>query len=98
MSMISQESPVYRFGAFVLQPAERRLSHDDNAIALTPKALDTLLLLVARAGHVVSKDELMAALWPGRFVTEANLTKHIWTLRKALGESEEGARYIETVS
>ncbi|HEX9158798.1 MAG TPA: transcriptional regulator, partial [Rhizomicrobium sp.] len=98
MSMISQENPVYRFSGFVLQPAERRLSRDGKAIALTPKALDTLLLLVERSGHVVTKDELMAALWPGRFVTEANLTKHIWTLRKALGESEEGGRYIETVS
>lgn len=97
-SMISQENAVYRFSGFVLQPAERRLSRNGKAIALTPKALDTLLLLVERAGHVVSKDELMGALWPGRFVTEANLTKHIWTLRKALGESEEGGRYIETVS
>ncbi|HLY06582.1 MAG TPA: transcriptional regulator [Rhizomicrobium sp.] len=96
--MIAQENPVYRFGGFELQPAERRLSRDGEPVALTPKALDTLLLLVVRAGHVVSKDELMTALWPGRFVTEANLTKHIWTLRKALGESEEGGRYIETVS
>lgn len=96
--MILQEDPVYRFGGFLLQPRERRLSRGSESIPLTPKALDTLLLLVGRAGHVISKDELMSALWPGRFVTEANLTKHIWALRKALGESEEGDRYIETVS
>ncbi|HEY2445165.1 MAG TPA: winged helix-turn-helix domain-containing protein [Rhizomicrobium sp.] len=98
MSTILQDNPVYRFAGFELQPDERRLTREGNPVALTPKVFDTLLLLVERAGHVVSKDELMAALWPGRFVTEANLTKHIWFLRKALGESEEGGRYIETVS
>ncbi|HEX3429654.1 MAG TPA: winged helix-turn-helix domain-containing protein [Rhizomicrobium sp.] len=96
--VVLQKNPVYRFGGFELQPGERRLSRDGNPVALTPKALDTLLLLVERAGHVISKDELMHVLWPGRFVTEANLTKHVWTLRKTLGESEQGGRYIETVS
>ena len=67
-------------------------------VTLTPKVFDTLVLLVERAGHVVSKDELMAALWPRGFVDESNLTKHIWLIRKALGDGEHEARYIETVA
>ena len=90
--------PVYRFGRFELEPAERRLSEAGGAaIALTPKVFDTLVLLVERAGHVVSKDELMKALWPRGYVDESNLTKHIWLIRRALGDGEEDSRFIETV-
>ena len=89
--------PVYRFAGFELDPAERRLLAQGRAITLTPKVFDTLVLLVERAGHVVSKDELMAALWPRGFVHESNLTKHIWLIRKTLGDSEQEARCIETV-
>ncbi|HEY6986151.1 MAG TPA: winged helix-turn-helix domain-containing protein, partial [Rhodanobacteraceae bacterium] len=91
------EKPIYRFGEFELDPAERRLLAHGSAIALTPKVFDTLVLLVERAGHAVSKDELMQALWPRGFVDESNLTKHIWLIRKALGDGEHEARCIETV-
>ncbi|MEO6927073.1 MAG: winged helix-turn-helix domain-containing protein, partial [Rhodanobacter sp.] len=64
-------------------------------VTLTPKVFDTLLLLVERAGHAVSKDELMAALWPRGFVHESNLTKHIWLIRKALGD--DASHFIETI-
>jgi len=67
-------------------------------VPLTPKVFDTLVLLVERAGHAVSKDELMTVLWPRGFVDESNLTKHIWLIRKALGDGEHDARYIETVA
>lgn len=97
-SMMQREDLAYRFAGFELQPGERRLVQDGQPIPLTPKVFEILQLLVERAGHVISKDELLAALWPGRFVLESNLTKHIWLLRKALGESEEGGSYIETVS
>lgn len=95
--MIQRQELAYCFAGFELQPAERRLIQGGTAIALTPKAFDILLLLVERAGHVVTKDDLMAVIWSGRSVAESNLTKHIWTLRQALGESEEGGRFIETV-
>ena len=91
-------NPVYRFKGFELEPAERRLSEAGRAIALTPKVFDTLVLLVQRAGHVVSKDELMRALWPRGYVDESNLTKHIWFIRRALGGGEQDSRFIETVS
>jgi len=95
--MSALENRVYRFAGFTLEPAERRLSEAGKPIALTPKVFDTLVLLVERAGHVVSKDELMKLLWPRGYVDESNLTKHIWLIRRALGDGEQESRFIETV-
>ena len=95
--MSATELPIYRFAGCELDPAERRLVAHGQPVTLTPKVFDTLVLLVEHAGRVVSKDELMAALWPRGFVHESNLTKHIWLIRKALGDSEHDARCIETV-
>ncbi|MGB9332293.1 MAG: winged helix-turn-helix domain-containing protein [Steroidobacteraceae bacterium] len=96
--MSGLENPVYLFKGFELEPAERRLSEAGKSIALTPKVFDTLVLLVEHAGHVVSKDELMKVLWPRGYVDESNLTKHIWFIRRALGDGEHDSRFIETVS
>ncbi|HEV2701744.1 MAG TPA: transcriptional regulator [Steroidobacteraceae bacterium] len=95
--MSALETPIYRFAGFELEPAERRLSAAGQSISLTPKVFDTLVLLVQRAGHVVSKDELMKALWPRGYVDESNLTKHIWLIRRALGTGEQDSLLIETV-
>jgi len=95
--MSALEKPIYRFKGFELEPSERRLTQGDKAIALTPKVFDTLVLLVERAGHIVSKDELMKALWPRGYVDESNLTKHIWLIRRALDDGEQDSRFIETV-
>ena len=95
--MDAPNTSVYRFTDFELQPRERRLLRSKVPVSLTPKALDLLEILVGRAGHIVSKDELLTALWPKRYVTEANLTKLIWTVRRALGEGDEGGRFIATV-
>ena len=95
--MSEYNNSVYRFGEFELEPAERRLSAAGKPVALTPKVFDTLVLLVERAGRLVSKDELMRALWPRGYVEESNLTKHIWMIRRALGDGEQGSRFIETV-
>lgn len=95
--MSAQEYGVYRFADCELDPREHRLLVRGQPVALTPKVFETLVLLVERAGHVVGKDELMAALWPRGFVHESNLTKHIWLIRRALGDDEGGDRYIETV-
>jgi DNA-binding winged helix-turn-helix (wHTH) protein/tetratricopeptide (TPR) repeat protein len=96
-SRTALEKRVYRFRDFELEPDERRLSGAGKPIALTPKVFDTLVLLVERAGHVVSKDELMRLLWPRGYVDESNLTKHIWLIRRALGEGDHDSRLIETV-
>ena len=95
--MAELEDLVYRFNSFELEPAERRLSQAGKSIALTPKVFDTLVMLVERSGHVVSKDELMKALWPRGYVDESNLTKQIWFIRRALGDGEHDSRFIETV-
>ena len=85
---------LYQFGPFRLDPAERKLLRDNQIVALTPKAFDTLLLLVRNSGHLLGKDELIRMLWPDSFVEEGNLSNNIFLLRKALGEDPP---YIETV-
>jgi TolB-like protein/DNA-binding winged helix-turn-helix (wHTH) protein len=89
---------LYQFGRFQLEPEERRLLREGVTVSLTPKAFDTLVFLVERAGHLVEKEELMKALWPDSFVEEANLAQHVWTLRKTLGETQNGGQFIETVA
>jgi len=80
-----------------MDPKSRVLLKDDAAVALTPKAFETLLVLVENSGRLLSKEELMQALWPDSFVEEANLTVNISALRKALGESPNQHRYIVTI-
>ncbi|MGH9839338.1 MAG: alpha/beta fold hydrolase [Blastocatellia bacterium] len=88
---------IFEFGPFRLDQAERMLLRDDSALSLTPKAIDTLIVLVEHSRHVVTKDELMSRVWPDIYVEETNLAQHISMLRKALGEREDGGQYIETV-
>src|ERR1051325_11012653 len=83
----------YTFGPFELDAATRQLTRAGQTVALAPKTFDLLLLLLEGNGRVLTKAELMRALWQEAFVEEANLTFQISTLRKALGE--EGA-WVET--
>ena len=76
----------YRFGPFLLQSRERRLLHDGVLVPLEPRAFDLLATLVANAGSLVTKDELLERIWTGRVVEESNLHVHISTLRKAVGK------------
>ena len=85
------------FGPFRIDTIERLLLRDDQPVPLTPKAFDTLLLLVENSGHVLEKDELMKAIWSDAFVEEVNLAHNISVLRKALRNGGEGEEYIETV-
>jgi len=91
------KQPIYEFGPFRLDSAARLLFRDQEHLAITPKVLETLLFLVENAGRVVTKDELMAALWPDTVVEESNLTQSIFTLRRTLGESAADHRYVATV-
>ena len=88
---------VYEFGPFRLDPAERMILRGDQVLSLTPKALDTLIVLVENSRHIVTKEELMNRVWPDIYVEETNLAQHISMLRKVLGEREDGGQYIETV-
>ena len=86
------ESGSYRFGHFDLFPSERILRGHGRAISLQPKIFDALLVLVRSAERLVRKEELMEALWPETYVSEANLTNIVVALRKVLGRDS-----IETV-
>ncbi|SEI45169.1 winged helix-turn-helix domain-containing tetratricopeptide repeat protein [Frateuria terrea] len=88
---------VYEFGRFVLAPAEKRLLRDGKVVSLTPKAFDTLVLLVGNQGRLIEKDELLKTLWPHRVVEEVALAHNVSQLRKALGDTAEAPRFIETV-
>src|SRR5271154_4653408 len=88
---------VYEFGPFRMDPDKQVLLRDGQLIAVTPKAFGTLLVLVRRGREVVSKEELLKEVWPDSFVEEANLSQHIFKLRKALGDTLEGERYIVTL-
>jgi len=90
---------LYGFGAFVLDPEQAILrDHDGQMIALPPKVVATLLVLVERRGEVVSKQVLMDAVWPESFVEEGNLTQNIFLLRRELGKTSDGEDYIQTLS
>lgn len=95
--MTNRANRLYKFGRFLLKPDERLLLRESEALPLTPKALETLIVLVERSGHVVSKDELMQAIWQDTFVEENGLTRNISVLRKVLGQSKNGDIFIETI-
>jgi serine/threonine protein kinase len=87
----------YAFGPFRLDSGERPLLRDGEPVTLAPKVVDTLLVLVQNAGHLVGKDDLMRQVWPDTFVEEGNLNKNVFILRKTLGQRDGGLEYIETV-
>lgn len=100
---------VFEFGPYVLVPAKRALLRGGVPQPLTPKAFDVLTLLVQHRERVVSKEELLTSVWPDTFVEEANLTQHIFVLRRTLNgnvtpprheipsRDGETAEYITTV-
>ena len=85
------------FGPFRLDLARRQLSRDGAPVQLGGRALDLLASLAAAKGAVVTKDQLIAEIWPGAVVDENNIQVHISALRKALDEGGGGQRYVRTV-
>src|SRR5919199_3646906 len=88
---------LYEFGPFRLDATERLLLRGEQHIPLTPKAFETLLVLVEHGGHVIEKNELMKKVWPNTFVEEVNLAKNVSSLRKILGGETSEQPYIETI-
>lgn len=96
--MVKTAQHFYDFGAFRVDAQRRRLLRAGEIVPLTPKAFDTLLVLVENSGRVMEKDDLMEQVWAGVAVEENNLTQNISALRKALGERRDEPQYILTVS
>src|SRR5262245_949022 len=97
-----ETNQTYRFGDYELDVTERVLKRDGEIVTLPLKSFEVLLVLLERHGRVVSKEDLIERVWPDSFVDEANLARHVYTLRRALGESQRenggGDHFIQTVS
>ncbi len=93
--MASREA--FHFDEFALDVGERRLLRGTETVRLSPKAYDVLVVLVRQSGRLVTKDELLAQVWPESFVEEGILNVHVAALRKALGDDTRPPAYIETV-
>jgi TolB-like protein/DNA-binding winged helix-turn-helix (wHTH) protein/Flp pilus assembly protein TadD len=87
----------YEFGPFRLDPNRHRLFRGDEVVALSPKAIQTLILLVENRGTLLERETLMDALWPHVIVEDANLTVAVSQLRKALNQNGDKAGFIETI-
>jgi eukaryotic-like serine/threonine-protein kinase len=88
---------LYEFGPFRVDPEKELLLRAGETVPLTPKTFQILLVLMRHSKEVVTKDDLMKMIWPDTFVEEANLSRNIFLLRKALGETPQDHQYIVTV-
>ena len=88
---------IISFGPYRLMATERLLTRDNMPVEIGGRALDILIALTDRRGQVLSKRELMNFVWPDATVEEANLRMHITALRRALGDRQDGTRYIVNV-
>jgi WD40 repeat protein len=94
---MAEKATIYEFGGFRLDVKQQKLTRSGTVIPLTRKGYQMLSLLVQSSGRVLTKEELMHALWPDSFVEEGNLSQNIFILRKFLGDDRNGSRLIETV-
>jgi DNA-binding winged helix-turn-helix (wHTH) protein/tetratricopeptide (TPR) repeat protein len=97
MSRGQRAKEVYEFGPFRVDPEKETLLREGELVPLTPKTFQILLVLIRHNEEVVTKDDLMKMVWPDTFVEEANLSRNIFMLRKALGETAQDHKYIVTV-
>ena len=95
--MSLQPKNFYEFGAYRIDARDHLLLREGEVVPLAPKAFDLLLVLAQSSGRVLTKEELMKLVWPDSFVEEANLSRHVFSLRKALGEDGDPNKYIETI-
>ena len=95
--MSEPPKPAFAFGSFSLDPDRRLLLRNGEAVALAPKVLETLVVLVENRDRALSKDELLDQVWGGASVEEGGLTRNVSILRKTLGEKPDDHRFILTV-
>ncbi|WP_342622405.1 winged helix-turn-helix domain-containing tetratricopeptide repeat protein [Pseudomonas alkylphenolica] len=88
----------FAFEDYVLDQERRELTQRGQVVAVGPQVFDLLLQLVSQHERVVSKDELLAAVWTGRIVSESTITSHINAVRKAIGDTGDEQRLVRTVA
>ena len=88
----------FRFGDCVLDPDRRELQRASATVSIGPQVFDLLLHLVENRAHVVSKDELLEAVWHGRIVSESTITSHINAARSAIGYNGHDQLLIRTIA
>jgi DNA-binding winged helix-turn-helix (wHTH) protein len=91
------ENRAFAFGPFVLTPGYRELRDGSGVVGIGSRALDILITLVTRHPAIVSKDELIGAVWRNRTVVDNNLTVHMAALRRTLGDGRDGAWFVQTL-
>jgi len=98
-TMLSEMKEIYEFGPYRLDVGQHRFERSDGITngALPEKAFQTLVFLVRNQGQLVTKNELLDAIWPDTAVEENNLNKSIHAIRHALGQKTGKQKYIETV-
>ena len=97
MAASQNQKELYEFGPFRVDPEKETVIRAGEIVSITPKNFQILLVLIRSNKQVVTKDDLMKTVWPDTFVEEANLSRNIFMLRKALGETAQDHRYIVTV-
>jgi DNA-binding winged helix-turn-helix (wHTH) protein/tetratricopeptide (TPR) repeat protein len=95
---VAQQPSIFEFGPYRLDTRRRLLWRESALLDTPPRAVDLLAALVAEAGEVVPKEELLRRVWPDTFVEEANLSVNVSILRKALGDQPDGRPWIQTVA
>jgi DNA-binding winged helix-turn-helix (wHTH) protein len=88
---------LFEFGPFRVYPDKEILLRGGETVPLTPKTFQILLVLIRHSKEIVTKDDLLKMVWPDTYVEEANLSRNIFLLRKALGETPQDHQYIVTV-
>lgn len=94
---MSLKTNIFRFEEFVLDTKEKTLVQNGEVVSITPKAFQLLLVLIQNHGRLVTREDLMQAVWAESFVEEGNLTFTINLLRKALKDSSQNPRFIKTI-
>src|SRR5262245_31658314 len=95
--MLRISNSLYEFGPFRVDPSQRVLLRSGTPVRLPPKTFEVLLALVESGGRVLTKEDLLSRVWPDAVVEEANLSHHVFSLRKALSDDGQDAKYIETI-
>src|SRR5512139_738457 len=95
--MLASDGRKFRIGDYVVDTARFRITHRDETVAVEPKVFDLLVHLIRHRDRVLTREQLFEAVWDGREVSDATLSNHVASARKALGDSGELQRTIQTV-